>query len=138
MHPLVQDFAESVRCDLRRMAFVSREVVGGISAWLVLPEPFPRLNAALLELIEGVEELARKYKRPPLAWNVYEQGPVPSKYGHIQIYHNGKRIQDVVAYDVEAGWLLRHKRDKTGNLVIGTDRVMTERLTGRIIAQRVN
>jgi hypothetical protein len=124
MNPLVIQFKEGVLADLRKLSWKGNRYVNA--------DPFPRIDVAILELIEMVEDMATA-KRPPLAWDIEKQGP-PKK--PIFIYLAGQPLTDVVAYNVEEQWLIRYKTDKNNKVIAdGDGTLVTEKVTGPIIVR---
>jgi hypothetical protein len=59
-------------------------------------------------------------------WEIVDPDP------NLAVYLNGLRHVEVIAADDEAGEVWRVKRDEQGELMIGGDQIVYERLTGEV------
>lgn len=88
------------------------------------PGPAPRPSLAVPPIRLSVADLGKPDR--PVTWE---------EAARIQVMLDGVEVRDVLAYDCEAGTVERQKRDRAGELVVQDGNLVTEVVSGEVIAQ---
>lgn len=74
---------------------------------------------------------------PPRAYDIEQPDYDPAIGDRLAICLNDEPQRGVLAFDTDAGWVRRHSRDESGNLIIDRDpdRVRVEQVTGAVTVE---